>query len=329
MLRRFCLAALFALGTASCSSDAGVDPAVPPPGHDGGVDSPTVDVQEAAIEAEAAPHVAALSFATFNTHQLFDTTCDSGNCAPGDFELVLTQEQFDARIDQVATAIRGLHATAVSVQEIETVASMEALTARLSDLYPTAIMAETGAPGSLDVAVFGAGTLLEIRKHRGVPITRPDGTSTSFSREFLEVHMDLAGLRIVVFSAHFRSKNNDDPGRRQAEARAARDIVIMTAQELPEAVVLLGGDLNDTPGSPPLLDIESAASMLRAAKDRPIDQVSTYSWNGELQAIDHIFLETTSRGVYVPGSARAVRDGPGQGLGGSDHAALQADFDLR
>lgn len=295
------------------------------PNHDAGVTlDASLDTGEDAATVETV-----LRVATFNVHLFFDPTCDSGNCGASDFEDAPTQSEFEARAEAIANAIRALEADVVSLQEIETQVSMDAVASRLTDLYPTVMLGETGAPGSVDVAVLGRGTFLEARTHRYHPMWKPDGTTTYFSREFLEVHMELDGERVILFSAHFRSKANDDPGRRLAEAHAARDIVVASAKEFPDGIVVLGGDLNDTPGSEPLELLENGPTLLRVAKDLPLLEQGTYEWNGQAEAIDHVFLATTSRGVYVPASARVVHS-PGEwGLADSDHAALIADFGVR
>lgn len=289
----------------------------------------TVDGGATAADASAAApsDPLLLRAATFNTRLFFDPTCESGRCGAGDFEQVPTPQAFALRADSLAAAVRGMGADVVALQEVETQAALDALAARLADRYPTAVLGETGLPGSIDVAVLGAGALLAVRRHRAQPLMRPDGSATSFTRELLEVHMQVKGRRVVLLAAHFRSKVDDDPGRRLAEAQAARDIVLGTAKEFPDAVVLLGGDLNDTPGSPPISALESAPALLRVASDRPPASVATYTWNGNAQAIDHLFLALGASGMYVPASAAAVHDPSGkQGLAGSDHAALRADF---
>lgn len=283
----------------------------------------------AEVGQDAATVEKALRVATFNVHLLFDPTCDSGNCASGDFEQVSSQAELDARSETIANAIRTLDADVVSLQEIETQTSMDAIASRLADLYPTVVLGETGAPGSVDVAVLGKGALLETRTHRYHPMWKPDGSTTYFSREFLEIHMDLNGERVLLFSAHFRSKANDDPDRRLAEAHAARDIVLASEDEFPEGIVVLAGDLNDTPGSEPIELLENGPELLRVAKDLPLAEQGTYEWNGKAEAIDHVFLATSSRGSYVPGSAQVVHS-PGEwGLAGSDHAGVIADLGLR
>lgn len=291
----------------------------------GGIDAGRDAAGDAAGDVRTDPSV--LRAATFNTHLFFDPTCDSGRCGAGDFEQAPTPQAFALRADSLAAAIRSLNADVVSLQELETQGCLDALAAHLKDLYPTAVLGETGLPGSIDVAVLANGELVEVRKHRDQPLMRPDGSATSFTRELLEVHLQVKGRRVILFAAHFRSKSSDDPGRRLAEAQAARDIILRSAKEFPAAVVLLGGDLNDTPGSPPIAALESAPELLRVAKDRPPESIATYTWNGNAQAIDHLFL--TGSGSYIPASATAVYDTAGKlGLAGSDHAALRADFKL-
>ncbi|MHB8877649.1 MAG: endonuclease/exonuclease/phosphatase family protein [Myxococcaceae bacterium] len=263
--------------------------------------------------------------ATFNVRRFFDSVCQSGLCAPGDYEELPSPSAFEARADQLATGIRALEAQVVVLQEVETQACLDALAARLSDVLPSAVLGETGATASVDVAVLSSAPIGQVVRHRGLVLTRPDGSTTSFAREFLEVHLTVGGRAVVVFAAHFRSKVNDDAGRRLAEAGAAHDLVAGVAAASPGALVVLGGDLNDFPGSPPIDALASDGKLLRVAGDLPMGEQATYAFNGTGQAIDHLFQATAAAGRYRPGSARAVRGSPG--YAGSDHAALYADFD--
>lgn len=286
----------------------------------GGCETPTVHP----VRPDGSVRIAA-----FNVHRFFDTVCHSGRCGGSAYEALPSPEAFAAQADRLARAIDALDADVVLLGEIETQASLDALTARLPRYQDTAqvrrsALGETGAPASVDVAVLSAHPITTVRGHRDQVLTRPDGTTTRFSRELLEAHLDTPGGRTVVFSAHFRSKVDDDPGRRYAEADAARGIVADTAREFPGALVVLGGDLNDVPGSPPLEALERDGVLLRVSSDRPASETWTYSYFGDLQAIDHLHL-ARGGGSYVPGSFRAVRE-PRGGYGGSDHAAVTADF---
>lgn len=280
--------------------------------------------REQDFQPEAPEATEKLRIAAFNVHRFFDTICHSGACGGSNFEELPSPEAFDAQAGQLAAAIGALGADVVLLSELETQASLDALKARLPQ-YPAAVLGETGSPASVDVAVLSAFPITQVLGHRDRTLFRPDGSTTRFSRELLEVHLDARGAEVIVFSAHFRSKVADDPGRRFAEADAARDIVSTVAREAPGALVVLGGDLNDVPGSEPLKALELDGALLRVSSDRPDSETWTYSYFGDRQAIDHLYLARDS-GAYVPGSFRAARGGSSGGYGGSDHAAVYADF---
>lgn len=251
---------------------------------------------------------------TFNVRRFFDPVCDSRACGVGDYEEQPSQAGFEARADQLATAVLGLEADAVALAEVETQTSLDALLARLPGW--SGVLGEIGDAGSVDVAVVTRLPLGEVVTHRArTPLTRPDGTATQFSRELLEVHLG----DVVLVAAHFKSKSDDDPGRRLAEAQASASIV----RGIEGRLVVLAGDLNDTPSSPPL-EALTGAGLVRVAADVPISEQGTYEFNGSLQAIDHILVAPGGAALRVLRSSRTWRDG--RGYGGSDHAALTSDF---
>ncbi|MGV3624835.1 MAG: endonuclease/exonuclease/phosphatase family protein [Archangium sp.] len=264
--------------------------------------------------------------ATFNTERFFDTVCQSGSCASGDYEELPTQAAFEARVSQVAIAMNGFGADLISLQEIETQAVVDSLLPRVSTSTPYAVLGEIGGAATVDVAVFSKWPIERVVKHRDEVLIKPDGSRTSFSRELLEVHVTIEGKRVIFFSAHFRSKNNDDPGRRLAEAQATRRIMDAVAVQNPDALIILGGGLNDTPGSEPIVALEENG-LLRAAADLPVADQGTYVYGGQSQAIDHLFQAGTQAAALVPRSARVWKQGS-RGFAGSDHRALTADWEF-
>jgi uncharacterized protein len=190
--------------------------------------------------------------ATFNVRRFFDTVCASGACGFDDYEALASPTYFDQRATQLAGAIRDLDADVISLQEIETQACLDALLSRLGDVMPYGVLGETDFAASVDVAVLAKTPLGDVVRHRATnPLTLSDGTTTTFTRELLEVHTrTLGGAPVVLFAAHFKSKSNDEPLRRLAEAQASSRIVGELAFRQPDAVVLLAGDLNDTPARP-------------------------------------------------------------------------------
>lgn len=268
------------------------------------------------------PRAGALRVAALNVRRLFDSVCDSGNCGKGEFEAVATEAQIASRVAQISERLRFLNADVIMLEEIETAPLLDAIAAQMPG-YPTHVLGETGFTASVDVGILSRLPTLEIKTHREQTLVRPDGSTTSFTREFLEVHLDRGGARVIAFAAHFRSKNNDDPGRRYAEAVAARDIVAQAAVDNPAALVVLGGDLNDIPGSPPIAALEEKLS--RVSSGLSAEAIWTYWFAGEGQAIDHLFVPNRAR--FIDNTFAVARDPGERSFAGSDHAAVHADFE--
>ena len=274
-----------------------------------------------------------LQVATVNTRLLFDTTCDTGNCGPGGFENAPSQTEYLQRLEGLATEIADLDADIVLFQEIETRQVLSDLSDELderTDDYTALAFGERGFDASIDVGILARGELVDTREYRNeTTLTRPDGTDTMFVREFLRADLSMGGHPVIAFVAHFKSKANDDPGRRLAEARGARQIIEDVAANHPDALVLLGGDLNDTPGSPPLDALQTTGLTRRAGQDQPLDAIWSYCYMGDRETIDHLLWSGECADHYVDGSARARGDRmcPGdRQFADSDHAAVTAEF---
>lgn len=312
-----------ALATVGCEP-----PVTPPADADGGVDVvDSTDPEDTDADAVVDPPVARV--VTFNVRRLFDRTCDSGRCGPDDFEEVPSEQEYDLQLQRTADAIVQMQPDVVLLQEIENELVLDDLRSRMPSEYNVSVIGETGFAASLDVAVISRGELIETQGYRDSrPLELPGGGQSEFTREFLQVNVELEGEEVIAFVAHFKSKSNDDPERRLAEAQEARDIVEGVASANPDAMVVFGGDLNDTPGSDPLDALVSNGGLERAGDEKSNDQMWTFSFRGDLQAIDHILVAPTEGGAYVESSATVVRDRNGGGLADSDHAALHADFAL-
>lgn len=283
------------------------------------------DEDEAADVIEEPPP---LTVATFNVYLLFDTECNSGECGPNDFEIEFSQSEYEARLEEVAAAIEELDADIVLLQELENEGVLEDLAETLDGGYPVAVHGETGFSASLDVAVLARGTFLDTKNYGQRRLTLPDGSRGWFAREFLRVDLDIDGDDVIVFTSHFRSKaNGDDPDRRLAEAQEARKIVEEVAEANDDALVVFGGDLNDTPGSEPLEALMSDGGLERVGQNRGTEDIYTYFFNDERMSIDHILWAPTSGGGYVSGSGRSLHHDEPAGFGGSDHGAMIGGFE--
>jgi predicted extracellular nuclease len=300
---------------------------------DTGVEETSADTAEdttaADTSADTTPAGPTIEIATWNTARFFDRVCDSGRCDAGqnDYEELPSAAQFQYKASQLATGINRQDADIMLLQEVESQDCINALIAALpAGRWPVAVLGEMGQDASVDVAILANGELVDVIRHRNIPLPLPGGGSTTFTREFLEVELLIQGRPVTVFSAHFRSKSNDDPARRLAEARGAAAIVAASAAASPDSLVVLGGDLNDTPDSEPMLALTSPGILVRVAADI-VPNDWTYAFNSQRDAIDHLLIATTASGSYVAGSATVLRDATG-GLNTSDHASLRASFYL-
>ncbi len=269
--------------------------------------------------------ISEIVIATYNTELFFDIVCDSGYCSKNDFEKQLTVKEYSKKIKDIADAIKLIDADIVLLQEVEKQSCLDDLIEELDFLYTDSYLAQKGGPGSINTAVITKGQILLTKKHLD-PIPLPQGGTTSFTRAFLEAEINYGNRNIIVFSAHFKSKFNDDPDRRLAEAEAALKIIMESASINGDThLVVLGGDLNDTPGSPPIDTLEKSPMLLRVASELPEEDQATYWYDGPI-AIDHLFHIQNGRGSYKKGSAEVIRDHGAYTLISSDHAALKATF---
>ena len=261
-----------------------------------------------------------ITVGTYNLENFFDTECDSGTDGSGncnDMELFSIAD-YNSKLSSVAASIRSIGSDIQIIVEIEDYTAGNALLSQLSDIYDEVYIA-VKYDGSQNVGVLTKGTITNVINH---------GTETDFAREFPEIHISYLGKSIIVFPVHFKSKSNDDPERRLREATKAAEIINEVAADNPDSLIVMGGDLNDEPGSDPLNALDSA-DLLRTASDLSTNEQCTYNYNG-CESIDHIYLSLAGSGNYISKSAKVIKDGKcGNGsycLGSSDHAAIKADF---
>ncbi len=266
---------------------------------------------------------------TYNTHLFFDKNCDSGYCSSSDFESVPSDSEYNTKVTDLSKSIRKIGADIILLQEVEKESCLKDLFEKSGD-YDEYYLGEKGSPASVDTGVMTKGEITYKNKHtEQIDCADCENGKTTFSRAFLETHIKLGCRKIIVFSAHFKSKADDDAPRRLAEAAAAAKILKNTAEKYPDALIVMGGDLNDQPGSDTLDFFEKESSFFRVAMELSSKDQATYSYHGEAIAIDHIFWVESSLGSYKQGSAKVVKDASSTySLGSSDHAALKATFEF-
>jgi endonuclease/exonuclease/phosphatase family metal-dependent hydrolase len=308
----------------ACREESQSSPAPSPRDRDAsttdGATSPTAG-RDASPEVPLGP---AVTVASLNVHRLFDTVCDSGQCGGGAYEELPSRAAFDRQVAELGAGIRKLGPDIMLLQEIENQNGLDALAREVPEM-PHAFLAETGGPASVDVAILSRYPLREVIRHTEDRFELPNGDLAAFSRDLLEAHVETPIGEVVCFVAHLRSKVNDDPDRRFAEALAARRIVTETAAAYPTAIVLLGGDFNDVPGSRPIEALTDDGGLERVSEGLQTSEIGTNRYAGNWLAIDHFFLARHFVGRSAPGSFEVFREA-NAGYAGSDHGAIRAKF---
>jgi len=287
--------------------------------------TPSQDMGET-TPVDMGPPVVEISVASFNVEELWDTVCDS-RCGSSDFEKELTQGQFDAKIERIQQRILdALDADVIILQEIENQRAFDALTQPLADTYPTRVFGELGFDGTLDIGIISKLGTTGTQTYRDEqPLF--GGGGDRFAREFLRVDLAKGSKRVSVFGAHFISKLSDNDARRRAEADTAAKIATDFAAANPEVLVVLGGDLNDTPESNTLRAMFSAGLVSPAQSlGLTTSEYYSFTFRGEREVIDHLLYVDGPDFGYIADSVRAVHDDGRSGLAGSDHGAVQATF---
>lgn len=286
----------------------------------GGNQAPEPDMRPELIDG------ADITVATFNVKRLFDTRCDSGRCGSGDFEETPSELALKSKVERIQRAIETLDADVIVFQEIEKEELLDKITEEVASEYPTRVFGETSFSASLDVAVIARGDLVTKREHRDDRLQLDDGTTDRFARELLEVHVDIDGVRVIVFGAHYISqRDSSSDSRRRAEAKRTGELASAALASNPEALVVVAGDLNDVPGSDTIDLLDDAGLRITSAE---VDSNAEYThvYAGNRQILDHVlFFDTEYTDLGYDG-VRAVRDQGAQTFGGSDHAAARGTF---
>ncbi|HEY6098237.1 MAG TPA: endonuclease/exonuclease/phosphatase family protein, partial [Anaeromyxobacter sp.] len=148
----------------------------------------------------------------------------------------------------------------------------------------------------------------------------PDGRLL-WPRECVEAHADAGGTRLVLVGSHFSSALSDDGTRRSWQAARLREIADGIAGADPSALVLAGGDLNDTPGSAAL-----APLLQDGVWTDPAPQ-GTATWLGASGALrlDYLLVRAAGPSAVAAASIDAGADVPRA----SDHRPVVLDLLVR
>lgn len=216
----------------------------------------------------------------------------------------------------------------------------QVLKAQFDFQYPHFMAIDGNDQRGIDLGIFSRFPIVEIRSH--VDDLKPDGRRL-FSRDCPEFDLVLpGGERLIVLANHFKSKRNgnDEASRNLREAQAERAHEIAVGALGRSALVLLGGDLNDTPDSTALAAVFADGFQdVMTHPSYPQDRPGTYNTGLANNKIDYLMLSPAlqtrlraagieRRGSYHPRlweSFDTVGDASEEA---SDHHLVWADLDF-
>ena len=222
---------------------------------------------------------------------------------------------------------------AVIFQEVE---SMEALALFnkhfLNDAYPYSMLVAGHYERLLNIGIMTMFPIVCVRSHKD---EKTDNGEYLFSRDCLEITLDVDGSPLTIFANHFKSRfgrtaeeKDDAEAKRQKQGERVAEIVKerFPGEKLESAVFAVVGDLNDTPDSATLapileLGMEDVLSRL------PEDERWTHYWAARniVTQFDYILLSQalSSSSGGVPFIERR-----GLPTNGKETASLESDGDI-
>jgi endonuclease/exonuclease/phosphatase family metal-dependent hydrolase len=261
------------------------------------------------LHPERAPTI--VRVATWNVRDLFDA--EDRLVPPGDEDLVPSAEEVEGKVARVAAVLERLDADLVLLEEVENAAVLARLAARAG--YSAARLVDGNDPRGVDVAALSRLPLRAYLSHAGE--LGPDGRRL-WPRDCVEILAEAGGRRLVLVGTHLSSALSDDGTRRRWQAARLREIADGALAEDAAALVLAGGDLNDTPVSASLEPLLADGAWLDAAP------AGEPTWEGPSAAarLDYLLLAAHDR----PALLAASIDRGSDVAAASDHRPLVLDL---
>ena len=171
-----------------------------------------------------------IRIATFNCENLFarfkfNKNVDPEKAVKEGFDINMLSFELLSETEKklTAKAIIALDADVIALQEIENLDVLKRFRSdRLKSMkYTFCMLVDGNDPREIDVAVLSRFPLVATRSHQHLR----DGSDNLFSRDCLEVDVDVGGKTLTLFVNHFKSmldKNNPAQGRKNTRAKRVK-----------------------------------------------------------------------------------------------------------
>ncbi len=278
-------------------------------------DGPTPDAG-----ADAAPVATPMRLVTWNVENLFDEEDD-----PDTIDDVPSAAAVVRKLNDLEAVLRPLNADFIALQEVENEAIVGRLAAQMTDLgYDGYGVIDAFDGRGIDVGYITRLPLASspmVTSHIGERFPLPDGSDEIYyTRDALEVFVDVGGATVGVIIVHFRSMRDGGGDIRQAEAAYTAQIAEARISSGLDNILVVG-DFNDIPDSPPLNEL-LAGSLVDLTLEVPEDDRWTFVFDRVRRQFDYILASpemaaSTSDVIILHG---------GDVDTASDHQPVAADF---
>ncbi len=257
--------------------------------------------------------------ATVNCENLFARYRFRRNFTPSDDGFTINNLAFDLHDDDAkkitAKTIRATDADVVCLQEVESLEVLERFNSRYlgGRGYRHRIVVDSHDPRKIDVGVLSRYPIVAIRSHRDD--RNAAGTSWLFSRDCLEVDINVGGKVLSLFVNHFKSmmggRSATRPRREEQVTAVASMIDDYYEPGIPANFVVVG-DFNDYRGEgtalSPLLDHPELVDL---AGRLPAEDRWTHYWagGGEYNQLDYILCGRLLAEANPDATPEVVRSG--------------------
>ena len=279
-----------------------------------------------------------LKILNWNLHNLFDTKKDTESPE----EQVPSAAVYNAKLAAIGAILKELDPDIAILPEVENKAILDELNGKqLAGAYTTAIT-ETNDFRGLDIGVLSKLPIVDLVSHKDDSFKRLDlvgGQSYKYSRDAVEVRLKFNTRSIVLFGVHYRSKGDgsaetDDKDKRMAEAQHTRALADAVVKAAPSTAVLILGDFNDLPGSPPVTwtllgDPKNDPKIPFSASADGVAELDRYTfiYQGVKELIDHQMANKLLAGMLDTSSV-VIRHGQDVEAA-SDHYPLMATYQIQ
>ncbi len=228
------------------------------PGTDRDLGTPPKDAEvpppDAALDVTSGPEP--VRILTWNVHNLYNTVRDSPEVAVAD-EMIVPSAEYQTKLTDIAAVLVGLAPDIAVLQEVENQNVLQDLGDKLTG-YPYRHITLGNDPRGIDIALLSRHPYELVVAHDKESFqSSASGKTYTFARDVLEAHFVINGRRLIVLGIHFKSGSEPfDLDKRLAEAEQTRRIALQHEAKDPTTMIVVLGDFNAGPATPPLIALE-------------------------------------------------------------------------